>query len=168
MIDYFCLSTGDIYLLWLWEMGPEEKGRIYIWVQVPWRPGPPVTDGQLERRTTVDIPDWINTHVHSLSFIREETQMHVQDCFMSRWCIMHLEPLPLPAHQPLPLRLRPLIQSILTPVNHSFLRTLWGIFAPKKEVACDQIKHSPCQQDYIYKSVLMNYLTYSSAIILVT
>uniref|UniRef100_A0A673IMV3 CCR4-NOT transcription complex subunit 3-like n=1 Tax=Sinocyclocheilus rhinocerous TaxID=307959 RepID=A0A673IMV3_9TELE len=39
-------------------------------------------------------------------FQREETQMHVRGCFMSRWCIVHLEPLPLftiiPAHQPLP------------------------------------------------------------------
>lgn len=56
------LSPGHLHLLWLWEMGPEEEGGLYLWVQVPGRPRPAVTDGWMDgkrtetKRAAVDIP----------------------------------------------------------------------------------------------------------------
>ncbi len=51
-----------------------------------------------------------------------------------------------------------------SPLSENFMEH----FCTKKEVECGQIKHSPCQQDYKYKSVWINYLAYSSATILKT
>lgn len=61
LYDCFCaLLPGHLHLLWLWEMGPEEEGGLYLWVQVPGRPRPAVTDRRNAKGQTkcaaVDIP----------------------------------------------------------------------------------------------------------------
>ena len=35
----FCFA-GNLYLLWLWEVGPKEEGGIHVRVQISWGPGP--------------------------------------------------------------------------------------------------------------------------------
>lgn len=44
-IAFLFLSVGHVHLLWLWKVGPEKKGRIYVRVQIPGGQRPAVTDG---------------------------------------------------------------------------------------------------------------------------
>ncbi len=146
MIHYFCFSTGDIHLLWLWEMGPEKKGRIYIWVQVPWRPGPPVTDGQRGWRTTVDIPDWINTC--TLSFVHQvgDSDAHLGLFYIS---LVHNASGAPPILYNYP---RPPAPPFVTPPSHSIRlnpsksplsENFMEHFCAKKEVECGRINIHP-------------------------
>lgn len=55
----FVSPPGYLHLLWLWEMGPEEEGGVYLWVQVPWRQRPAVIDtgaaGKNKKRTETNV-----------------------------------------------------------------------------------------------------------------
>jgi len=49
LMNILFLSVGHVHLLWLWKVGPEKKGRIYVWVQIPGRQRPAVTEGGQNR-----------------------------------------------------------------------------------------------------------------------